>query len=152
MPSKKGVLIRRMQPSENRAIHALVQTIADETFTDLFKGQVPIGEAKWDSAWLAIIGDEIVGVTLTDKDSVDDLWVRKDDRRMGIGARLLSEAEREMRERGCHTFRLRVVKSNVVAVQFYQSQGWKVHREFAHEKYGHAMFEMIKSAKDNPLS
>jgi len=134
MPPQKDVIIR------------LVQTIAEETFADLFKGSVPIGEAKWDSAWLAIVGDEIVGVTMTDKDSVDDLWVRRDSRRIGIGARLLSEAEREMRERGCRTFRLRVVKSNTVAVRFYQSQGWEVHREFPHEKFGHAMFEMIKSA------
>jgi ribulose bisphosphate carboxylase small subunit len=32
-----------------------------------------------------------------------------------------------------------------MAVQFYLSQGWQIAREFAHEKYHHAMLEMGKS-------
>jgi GNAT superfamily N-acetyltransferase len=145
------ILIRRMRPNENDAIHELVQTIADETFAYLFKGRLPIGEANWFSAWLAILGQEIVGVTMTREEWVNDLWVRKDARRTGIGGRLLAEAEREIRSRGHGTFRLRVVKSNTRAVQFYQNQGWIIHREFPHEKFGHPMFEMIKSAETVPI-
>jgi ribosomal protein S18 acetylase RimI-like enzyme len=146
------ILIRRMRPDENGAIHELVQTIADETFEYLFKGQVPIGEANWFSACLAILDEEIVGVTMTREEWVSDLWVRKGARRIGIGTRLLAEAEREIRSRGHDPFRLRVVKSNTVAVQFYQSHGWKIHREFPHEKFGHSMFEMIKSAETASFS
>ena len=136
---------------ENSAVHALVQTIADETFAYLFANrQVPIGEANWFSAWLAISGEEIVGVTMTREEWVSDLWVRTDSRRAGIGAKLLAHAEREIRSRGHETFRLRVVKSNTRAVQFYESRGWRVHREFPHEKFGHPMFEMIKL--DAPVS
>jgi hypothetical protein len=40
--------------------------------------------------------------------------------------------------------RLRVVKPNTRAVHFYQSRGWRVNREFLHEKFGHVMLEMIK--------
>jgi hypothetical protein len=29
-------------------------------------------------------------------------------------------------------------------VQFYLSRGWQIVREFAHEKYHHAMLEMAK--------
>ncbi len=43
-----------------------------------------------------------------------------------------------------------VVKSNIRAVQFYQNQGWKVQREFPHEKFGHAMFQMTKSDRTSP--
>ncbi|HKV81173.1 MAG TPA: GNAT family N-acetyltransferase [Candidatus Sulfotelmatobacter sp.] len=139
------IFIRRMRPIENGAIHELVQNIADETFAYLFNGQVPIGEANWDSAWVAILGEKIVGVTMTSEEWVRDLWVRKDARRIGIGGKLLAEAEREIRSRGHNTFRLRVVKSNTRAVHFYESQGWRVRREFPHEKFGHAMFEMTKS-------
>ena len=143
--SPPEIVIRRARPDENNAVHALVQAIADETFVGLFATpHVPIGQADWFSAWLAISNDEIVGVTMTREEWVNDLWVRRDRRRLGIGARLLAHAEREIRTRGHETFRLRVVKSNVRAVQFYQSQGWKVHREFPHEKFGHAMFEMTK--------
>src|SRR5215467_5107080 len=134
------IVIRRARPDENSAVHELVQTIADETFAYLFATpQVPIGEADWFSAWLAISGEEIVGVTMTREEWVSDLWIRRDSRRTGIGTKLLAHAESEIRGRGHHTFRLRVVKSNIPAVQFYQSQGWRVHREFPHEKFGHAM-------------
>jgi ribosomal protein S18 acetylase RimI-like enzyme len=64
---------------------------------------------------------------------------------MGVGKRLLAEAEREIRSRGHETFRLHAVKSNIRAVHFYKSQGWQVRREFPHQKFGHAMFEMTKS-------
>jgi ribosomal protein S18 acetylase RimI-like enzyme len=98
---------------------------------------------------VAISGEEIVGVTLTQDEWVSDLWVRSDGRRRGIGARLLAQAELEIRERGHETFRLRVVNSNIRAVHFYESQGWSVRREFPHEKFGHAMFEMNKLDRGN---
>jgi ribosomal protein S18 acetylase RimI-like enzyme len=145
------IVIRQARPDENNSVHALVQTIADETFAYLFApSQVPIAEPNWLSAWLAISNEEIVGVTMTRDEWVSDLWIRRDRRRLGIGAKLLSRAELEMSGRGYDTFRLRVVKSNLRAVQFYQSQGWKVHREFPHEKFSHAMFEMTKSNQTIP--
>jgi ribosomal protein S18 acetylase RimI-like enzyme len=143
---KAEVVIRRATPNENNSVHALVQAIADETFAYLFApSQVPIGDPNWMSAWVAISGEEIVGVTLTRDEWVNDLWVRSDSRRIGIGTRLLAQAELEIRGRGHRTFRLRVVKSNIRAVHFYESQGWRVRREFPHEKFRHAMFEMTKS-------
>ena len=82
---------------------------------------------------------------ITNQEWVDDLWVLREHRRQGVGTRLLAQGESEIAGRGCQTFRLRVVKSNVIAVQFYLSQGWQVAREFAHEKYHHLMLEMAKS-------
>ena len=140
------ILIRRARADENNAVHAMVQAIADETFVGLFATpHVPIGEADWFAAWVAVASDEILGVTMTREEWVADLWVRRDSRKLGIGAKLLAHAETEIRSRGHETFRLRVVKSNTRAVHFYQSRGWQVHREFPHEKFGHAMFEMTKS-------
>jgi ribosomal protein S18 acetylase RimI-like enzyme len=139
------------ETERERIVHALVQAIADETFAYIFApSQVPVGEPNWISAWLAILGEEIVGVTLTQDEWVSDLWVRSDSRRLGIGARLLAQAEVEIRGRGYKTFRLRVVKSNIQAVHFYESQGWSVLREFLHEKFGHPMFEMNKSDRAIP--
>ncbi len=145
------IVIRRARPDENTAVHELIQTIADETFAYLFATpHVPIGEANWFSAWLAISGEEIVGATMTRDEWVSDLWVRSDSRRAGIGTKLLAHAEREIRSRGYDTFRLRVVKSNTRAVQFYKGEGWRVHHEFPHEKFGHVMFEMTKSGEPIP--
>jgi ribosomal protein S18 acetylase RimI-like enzyme len=100
---------------------------------------------------LALSEEEIVGVTMTGDEWVSDLWVRCDSRRIGIGGELLAHAEREIRGRGHGTLRLRVVKSNTRAVEFYQKHGWRVQREFPHEKFGHTMFEMTKSSQ-MPLS
>ncbi len=151
MPAQ--IVIRRIEPSENDKVHGLVQAIADETFAYLFApSQVPIGGADWLSAWLAVLEDEIVGVTMTREEWVSDLWVRCDHRRTGIGGTLLAQAEREIRARGYHTLRLRVVKSNTRAVDFYHSHGWRIHREFPHEKFGHAMFELTKSTEILPES
>ena len=136
-----------IEPSEFALVHAMVQTIADETFANLFTSQVPIGEPDWAAAWLAVVGEEIVGVTKTQDMWVNDLWVRRDYRRTGVGGRLLAQAEEEICARGHKALHLRVVKSNTRAVEFYQNRGWRVHREFPHEKFGHAMFEMIKSSE-----
>lgn len=149
---RSEIVIRRARPDENNSVHALVQAIADETFAYLFHSSVPIGEPDWISAWLAICRDEIVGVTMTRDEWVSDLWVRRDSRRLGIGAKLLGRAELEIRGRGFETLRLRVVKSNTRAVQFYESQGWSVHREFPHEKFGHPMFEMTKGYRTTPTA
>jgi ribosomal protein S18 acetylase RimI-like enzyme len=146
------IVIRRVKPTENDAVHAFVQVIADETFAYLFAAsQVPIGEANWLSAWLAISGEEILGVTLTHDEWVSDLWIRPDSRRTGIGGKLLAHAESEIRSRGHDVLRLRVVESNTRAVEFYQNRGWRVQREFPHEKFGHTMFEMNKSSETLPL-
>jgi len=140
------ILIRRASPDENHSIHAMVQTIADETFEGLFvTHHVPIGEAEWFSSWVAVSSGQIVGVSMTHDEWVADLWVRRGSRKLGIGAKLLARAEAEIRSRGHATLRLRVVKSNTRAIHFYQSQGWQVHREFPHEKFGHPMFEMTKT-------
>jgi ribosomal protein S18 acetylase RimI-like enzyme len=63
-----------------------------------------------------MVGEEIVGVTMTRDEWVSDLWVRCDCRRIGIGGKLLAHAERKIQGRGYHTLRLRVVKSNTRAV------------------------------------
>ncbi len=126
----------------------MVQTIANETFADLFPSGVPIGEANWLAAWVALSSEAIVGVSMTREEWVSDLWVRRDSRRLGVGAQLLAKAELEITGRGYDTFRLRVVKSNVPAVQFYLSQGWIVGREFPHEQFNHhPMLEMVKPSR-----
>ena len=144
------IVIRLARPSENEAIQALVQTIADETFAYLFAPPVPIGESNWSSSWLAISGEEIVGVMMTRDEWISDLWVCREHRGTGVGGKLLGHAEDEIRNRGHDTIRLRVVKSNTRAVDFYQHHGWRVLREFPHEKFGHMMFEMMKASATLP--
>jgi ribosomal protein S18 acetylase RimI-like enzyme len=99
-------------------------------------------------AWVAVSDAKILGVMLTNQEWVNDLWVLREHRRQGVGSRLLAQAECEIAAGGYHTCRLRVVKSNLVAVRFYLSQGWQIAREFAHEKYDHAILEMAKPCSE----
>jgi ribosomal protein S18 acetylase RimI-like enzyme len=94
---------------------------------------------------VAVSDGKIVGVIITNQEWVSDLWVFREHRRRGVGSRLLAQGEAEIAARCHQTCRLRVVRSNAVAVQFYLSQGWQIAREFAHEKYQHPMLEMAKS-------
>src|ERR1700722_20225405 len=94
------IVIRRVKPIENDAVHAFVQAIAGETFGHLFaSSQVPIGDDNWLSAWLSLSGEPILGLTMTRDEWAIHLWVRSDSRRTGIGGKLLAHAEREIRSR-----------------------------------------------------
>ena len=142
------LVIRRPQASEYGSVQALIETVANETFKDLFApNPVPLEfkDEDWPLAWVAVSDEKIVGVIMTNQEWVDDLWVLREHRRQGIGSRLLTQGEAEIVSRSHQTCRLRVVRSNAVAVQFYLSQGWQIAREFTHEKYHHAMLEMPKS-------
>jgi ribosomal protein S18 acetylase RimI-like enzyme len=146
------VVLRRPQLSEYDSVRALIETVANETFKDLFApNPVPLEfkDEDWPLAWVAVSDEKIVGVIITNREWVDDLWVVGEQRRQGVGSRLLAQGETEIVARGHQTCRLRVVRSNAVAVQFYLSQGWQIAREFAHEKYHHAMLEMTKSLPEN---
>src|SRR6201987_1937676 len=140
-------IMRRPQPRESGSVRALIETVAHETFSGLFvPNPVPLKfeDEDWPLAWVAVSNEKIVGVIITNQEWVSDLWVFREHRRQGIGSRLLAQAETEIAARGHPTCRLRVVRSNAVAVQFYLGQGWQIAREFPHEKYHHPMLEMAK--------
>jgi ribosomal protein S18 acetylase RimI-like enzyme len=142
------VAIRRPRPHEYDSVRDLIEIVATETFKDLFASNpVPLKfeVEDWPLAWVAESVAKILGVIITHQEWVDDLWVLQEYRRQGVGSRLLAQGESEIADRGCQTCRLRVVKSNLVAVQFYSRQGWRIAREFSHEKYDHPMLEMAKS-------
>src|ERR1700733_13616894 len=142
------VTIRRPRTHEYDSVQDLIEIVATETFKDLFApNPVPLEfeDEDWPLAWVAVSDAKILGVIITHQEWVDDLWVLQEHRRQGVGSRLLAQGESEIAARGCQTGHLRVVKSNLVAVQFYSCQGWRIAREFVHERYDHPMLEMAKS-------
>ena len=142
------VVIRRAQPHEYDSVQDLIEAVATETFKELFApNPVPLKfkDEDWPLAWVAVSDAKILCVMITNQDWVSDLWVLREHRGQDVGSRLLAKGESEIAARGCQTCRLRVVRSNEVAVRFYLSQGWKIAHEFAHEKYHHPMLEMAKS-------
>ena len=149
------LLIRRAQPYEYQSVQSLIETVVNDTFKDLFAPDpVPLNfkDEDWPRAWVAVSDEKIVGVIITNQEWVSDLWVLREHRGQGVGSRLLSHGEAEIASRGHETCRLRVVRWNAIAVQFYLSRGWQIAREFPHEKYHYAMLEMARSSLGKPGS
>jgi ribosomal protein S18 acetylase RimI-like enzyme len=139
------VLIRRQEPSEHHAVGTLVRTVVDEVYGGVWAApRLHIDEEDWSLAWVAVSESKIVGMVLTNQEWVSDLWVLREYRNEGVGRQLLSRGEVEIAAQGYFTARLRVVKSNVRAVSFYNRLGWKVAREFPHETLPIGMLEMSK--------
>jgi ribosomal protein S18 acetylase RimI-like enzyme len=124
-----------------------VQTVVDEIYGGLWApAPLPIDEEDWSLAWVAVVDTRIVGMVLTSGEWISDLWVLRENRGCGLGQRLLAQGEAEIAGRGRGAFRLRVVKSNANAVNFYLRHGWRVQREFPNERLPVTMLEMAKSA------
>jgi ribosomal protein S18 acetylase RimI-like enzyme len=139
-------LIRRPKAGEEDCVRSVVQTVVDEVYGGLWApAPLLIDEEDWSTAWVAVVDTRIVGMVLTSDEWIGDLWVLREYRGQGVGTELLAQGEAEIAARGCETFRLRVVKSNTLAVGFYLRNGWRIEREFPHERLPVTMLEMTKS-------
>ena len=124
-----------------------MQTVVDEIYGGIWAPPpLSIDSEDWSLAWIATSDVRILGMVLTHQEWISDLWVLAEYRGRGIGRKLLLQGESEIAGRGHRTFRLRVVKSNSRAVDFYSRLGWRVEREFPHETLPTTMLEMIKPA------
>src|SRR5438067_8277435 len=97
------IIIRRPQTSEYGSVLALIETVANETFSDLFApNPVPLefDDADCPLTWVAVSHEKIVGVIITNQEWVGDLWVFREHRRQGIGSKLLAQGEAEIAARG----------------------------------------------------
>ena len=139
------VLIRRPQPQEHDSVRAVVQTVLDETYGGRWAPPpLPVDEEDWLDSWVAVLDAKIIGVVRTSGVWLDDLWVLREGRGCGVGRSLLTQAEAEIIGRGHEVLRLRVVQSNVAAVEFYRRHGWQIDRAFPNERFSITMLEMSK--------
>jgi ribosomal protein S18 acetylase RimI-like enzyme len=144
------VLIRRPQPHEHDSVRTLVQTVVDEIYGGLWApAPLPVDEENWGLCWVAVADDKILGMVMTHEEWISDLWVLREGRGCGVGPRLLTQGEAEIADRDQRTFRLRVLQSNKNAIKFYHRQGWRIAREFPHEKFPVTVLEMVKSVSQH---
>ena len=80
----------------------------------------------WRTYLVAEQAGRIVGVVQTFENVVNALYVDKDARRCGIGARLLAAAEATMRAKGVGSARVRVADGYPRVMAFYERQGWRI--------------------------
>src|SRR5271157_4247909 len=107
------VVVRRAQSSEYSSVRALIETVANETFKDLFAtNPVPLEfkDEDWPLAWVAVSDEKIVGVIITNQECVSDSWVFREHRRQGVASTLPGQGQGERATRGHRTRRFRVVR------------------------------------------
>ncbi|HKF02485.1 MAG TPA: hypothetical protein VKB49_09220 [Candidatus Sulfotelmatobacter sp.] len=74
------LVIRRPQASEYGSVQILIETVASETFKDIFApNPVPLEfkDEDWPLAWVAVSDEKIVGVIITKEDWVGHSSGRK---------------------------------------------------------------------------
>lgn len=76
---------------------------------------------------------------------VGRLWTDQSFRQMGLGSRLLAEAEQEALRRGCHSVHLMTGSFN--ALPFYQKRGYAIFGELNDMPPGHKQYFMCKKLR-----
>jgi ribosomal protein S18 acetylase RimI-like enzyme len=82
-----------------------------------------------DRVTVAIDGDQLLGVLIVKGDELQQLMVSAAARGRGVGALLLTEAERQVAGAGHDEIWLAVVPGNATARRFYEAHGWVDHGE-----------------------
>ncbi|MFN8413003.1 MAG: GNAT family acetyltransferase [Anaerolineales bacterium] len=82
---------------------------------------------------IAEVNGKLVGTIIGGYDGrrgmIYHLAVDKEFRKQGIGARLISEVEHRLRNKGCLKCYLLVTAENTEAMKFYEQQGWRNMKE-----------------------
>jgi GNAT superfamily N-acetyltransferase len=127
--------IRRAAPAEVPAIKECVRVSLNATYGGLWTEEpLIVDDDDWGSAWIACPGAEIIGVGLSERDVVSDLWVRPGYQGQGAGSALLAALEAEIAARGFTVARLRCLEPNLRSRAFYAAKGWKEVRVYPHER------------------
>ncbi len=109
-----------------------------------------IHNASPDSVIFAVHGDKDVGLIMLDTRQKDEigvghiafLYLTPPYRRMGLGAQLIGKAIFYYREKGLHTLRLNVSKTNISAIKLYERLGF--YRSFSAKKRNFGQYVMKK--------
>jgi [ribosomal protein S18]-alanine N-acetyltransferase len=80
---------------------------------------------------VATRGQEIMGFILSHSESPQNahiitIDVHPDERRSGLGTRLMTEVEAQLRDNGCEAVLLEVAVDNFAAISFYKRHGYSV--------------------------
>jgi GNAT superfamily N-acetyltransferase len=77
------------------------------------------------NCWLAWMGNRLAGLSTTVSNCVDDVWVRQDLRRKGIGTRLIGVACGDLAQRGFRAAQAGCEDFNAAAQAMFESSGWR---------------------------
>ncbi len=129
-----NVLVRPVTPADSAAVVALWRVVFPEYGDPDRPQRDPVASVarklsmKDGLFWLAEQDGSVVGTAMAGWDGhrgwLYSVGVHPDARRLGIGARLVGEAERVLAARGCPKVNLQVFTSNVTAQAFWRRMGY----------------------------
>lgn len=143
------IVLRRATAADHEAIVALVvRVLTDIDYASmspafaaaLASNPRALASGPWVLGHIAVVDSHVRGIVLTDRDTVDDLWLDRAVRRQGVGGALLDIALQEIRQRGHRVAKLRVVAGNTNAIAFYLARGWREVERVPHARFG---FDMV---------
>jgi GNAT superfamily N-acetyltransferase len=102
---------------------------------------VPLALLAQDADGAIVAG--LTGSTYWEYLYVGRLWTDERFRNLGLGSRLLADAEEEARRRGCHAVHLMTGSFN--ALPFYQKRGYTIFGELRDMPAGHVQYFMTKN-------
>ena len=73
---------------------------------------------------VAVVGGQVAGFIMVVGDELEQMYVSRDHRGLGVADVLIGEAERQVGETGHRTAWLAVVAGNTRARRFYERSGW----------------------------
>lgn len=104
----------------------LLDARSDESFAT--RAQRRIGEMT-----VAVVNGDVAGFVLVVEDELEQVYVAASQRGTGIAARLLADAERQIRANGHPRGWLAVVAGNRRARNFYERAGWRDEGPFEYQ-------------------
>ena len=139
--------IRPATPTDVPLLHALILELAvfeklahEVAATEASTAEALFGPARCAEALLAVVEGEVVGFalfypfysTFAGRTGLylEDLFVRESHRRAGLGRALMGAFIARAREQGCPKVEWRVLAWNEAAIQFYESLGATVLRDW----------------------
>ncbi len=97
--------------------------LCHERTVQVFRKQV---RAQLNNATVACLGDKLVGYADHISNCVDNIWVKPNYRRRGIGSGLISQQLQQMREKDMQSAQAGCEVFNKPAKAFYTQLGWNV--------------------------
>lgn len=92
---------------------------------------------------VAGLGDDLIGVCVTNGANIDQLMVALAHHRSGVGSLLLADAEERLR-REHQQLTLDTFRKNHQAVRFYEKHGWTIERHFVDPDHDIPMVRFVK--------
>ena len=141
--------IRVMDISDYEKVYALCMSCKNMVFNNLDDSKEGIEKflkRNPDTSFVAIEGDEVVGIVLAGHDGrrgyVYHMSVAEKCRKQGIGTQLISHCEEALKREGINKAALLVFNRNEVGNAFWEKQGFTVREDVAYRNK--ALAEIVR--------